>query len=188
MYWTKEKNERVGTKNATSYGEKRKENSELFVVHPLLFIFVSSSSTGRIQKEIAVKSKIRVRRFQSLSLNEVFFRKMMHSNRHVLRATHNRLPLQDVSSEKTLISQKPKLWPNTVFQQQENRFAPTSRPILTATRSIKKLLQDNPLHDEENAMLVSPQVNTNKLMPLDKQTVSEENKTREQLEQELFEL
>ena len=115
----------------------------------------------------------------------------MHSNRPALRPTHNRLPLQDVSSEKTLINQKPKLWPNTVYQQQENRFAPTSRPILTATRSIKKFLKEIPPHDEENEMLVSPQVNTiqkNKLMALEKQTVSEENKTREQLEQELFEL
>ena len=118
----------------------------------------------------------------------------MNSNRQVLRPTHNRLPLQDVSSEKTFLGHVKKPWPNTVFphHQQENCFPPaTSRPILTATRSIKKLLKENPPHDEENAMLISPMV-TNvhkaKFIGVAKPTVSDEHKTREQLEQDLFEL
>jgi len=108
----------------------------------------------------------------------------MNSNRQVLRPTHNRLPLQDVSSDKTLISSnKNKLYPSTLFQQQENRFPITSRPILTATRSIKKFLKETNHHDDENQMLISPIVTT-----IQKQTVLEQNKTREQLEQDLFEL
>ena len=109
----------------------------------------------------------------------------MNSNRHVLRPTHNRLPLQDVSSDKTSITHKIKLSSNVAFQQQENRFAIASRPILTATRSIKKLLKETPHpYDDENQMLVSPMVSTIQR----KLTVSEGHKTREQLEEDLFEL
>jgi hypothetical protein len=103
----------------------------------------------------------------------------MNSNRNVLRPTHNRLPLQDVSSTKTLINNKPKLCTNASFQQQENYL----RPILTATRSIKKFLKETNHNDDddgENQMLISP---------IQKQTVFEQTtKTREQLEQDLFEL
>ena len=102
----------------------------------------------------------------------------MNSNRNVLRPTHNRLPLQDVSSSKTLINNKTKICTNASFQQQENRL----RPILTATRSIKKFLKETNHNndDGENQMLISP---------IQKQTVFEQTiKTREQLEQDLFEL
>ncbi|UJR21326.1 hypothetical protein I4U23_024420 [Adineta vaga] len=112
----------------------------------------------------------------------------MNSNRHVLRATHNRLPLNDVSSDKIFGSNKTKLCTNVSYQQQENCISITSRPILTAARSIKKHLKEN--HDE-NQMLISPLVTTiNKatITHLQKQTVCQENKTHEQLEQELYEL
>ncbi|CAF1175014.1 unnamed protein product [Adineta steineri] len=114
--------------------------------------------------------------------------RIMNSNRHVLRPTHNRLPLKDVSSDKALITNKPKLGSNSLYQQQENLISINSRPILTATRSIKKHFKDN--HDE-NQMLISPMVATiNKanIVIIQKQTVSQENKTREQLEEELYEL
>jgi hypothetical protein len=107
----------------------------------------------------------------------------MNSNRNVLRPTHNRLPLQDVSSTKTLINTKSKLCTSASFQQQENRL----RPILTATRSIKKFLKETNHDDSENQMFISPIQKAN-LMVIQKQTVLEQTKTREQLEQDLFEL
>jgi len=97
----------------------------------------------------------------------------MNSNRHVLRATQNRLPLKDVSSEKQFLSAKTKL----SDQQQENCFLKNARPILTATRSIKKFFnkqQPSQKHDEHVQFQVT--------------TVSNENKTRQQLEDELYEL
>jgi hypothetical protein len=112
----------------------------------------------------------------------------MNSNRHVLRPTHNRLPLKDVSSDKILLINKTKLCNNSSLQQQENLIPIASRPILTATRSIKKYLKEN---NEDNQMLISPMVTTIKeanIVVLQKQTVFEENKTREQLEQDLLEL
>ena len=95
---------------------------------------------------------------------------MMNSNRHVLRATQNRLPLKDVSSEKQFLSAKTKL----SDQQQENCFLKNARPILTATRSIKKFFNKQQKHDEHVQFQVT--------------TVSNENKTRQQLEDELYEL
>jgi len=116
----------------------------------------------------------------------------MNSNRNVLRPTHNRLPLKDVSIDKPLITNKTKLCTNSSLQQQENLISRTSRPILTATRSIKKFFKyNNNNNDDDNQMLISPMVPTiNKanVIGLQKQTVLEENKTREQLEQDLFEL
>ncbi len=112
----------------------------------------------------------------------------MNSNRQVLRPTHNRLPLKDVSSDKFLIGNKNKLCNNSSLQQQENLVPIPTRPILTAIRSIKKHLKPN---DDENQMLISPMVTTiNKanIVVLPKQTVFDENKTREQLEQDLLEL
>jgi len=114
----------------------------------------------------------------------------MNSNRHVLRPTHNRIPLKDVSTDKTLITNKTKLCNNSSLQQQENLIPITSRPILTATRSIKKFLKENN-NDDDNQMLISPvvtNINKTNVVVLQKQTVSDENKTREQLEQDLFEL
>jgi hypothetical protein len=95
----------------------------------------------------------------------------MHSNRNVLRPTQNRLPLKDVSSIE-LINKK-----NTILQQQED-FISKSRPILTAIRSIKQHSKEN---ENSSQMLISPIVKTNL-------SLSENNKTREQLEQELYEL
>jgi hypothetical protein len=112
----------------------------------------------------------------------------MNSNRHVLRPAHNRLPFKDVLSDKILIPNKPKLCTNSSLQQQENIIPITSRAILTAARSIKKHLKEN---DEDNQMLISPMVTTiNKanIVVLQKQTVFDENKTREQLEQDLLDL
>ncbi|CAM4778029.1 unnamed protein product [Rotaria magnacalcarata] len=114
--------------------------------------------------------------------------RMMNSNRNVLRPTHNRLPLTDVSSDKTFINtNKTKLCTNFSLHQQENVIPISSRPILTAARSIKKhLIQIN----DDNRMHISPMVTTiskANIVVLPKQTVFEE-KTREQLEQELYEL
>jgi hypothetical protein len=114
----------------------------------------------------------------------------MNSNRNILRPTHNRLPFKDISSDKILIKNKTKLCTNSSLQQQENLISITSRPILTATRSIKKFLKEN-TNDDDNQMLISPMVSTiNKtnIIVLQKPTVFNENKTREQLEQDLFEL
>jgi hypothetical protein len=95
----------------------------------------------------------------------------MNSNRNVLRPTQNRLPLKDVSSFEFINKT------NTIFQQQEN-FVSKSRPILTAIRSIKQHSKEN---ENPSQMLISPMVKTNL-------SLSENNKTREQLEQELYEL
>ncbi len=115
----------------------------------------------------------------------------MNSNRHVLRPTQNRLPLQDVSSQKYSsieIINKTKLSVNTIFQQQENvastiitsKIPTKSRPILTAIRSIKQ-------HSKENEMLISPMVKTNFIIEQNSSR-NEKNRTREQLEQDLYEL
>lgn len=113
----------------------------------------------------------------------------MNSNRQVLRPTHNRLPLHDVVAEKPSIFARAKICTNSSSQQQqENIVSIGSRPILTATRSIKKLLKEN--HDD-NRMFLSPLVsaiNKASIVTLPKQSIAEENKTREQLEQELLEL
>ncbi len=114
----------------------------------------------------------------------------MNSNRNVLRPTHNRLPLKDVLTDKIFIPTKTKLCTNSSLQQQENLLPITTRPILTATRSIKKFFKEN-IHDDDNRMLISPMVasiHKANVLGLQKQTVLEENKTREQLEQDLFEL
>ncbi|CAF2832365.1 unnamed protein product [Rotaria sp. Silwood2] len=113
--------------------------------------------------------------------------RMMNSNRNVLRPTHNRLPLKDVSSDKFLITNKTKLCNNASLQQQENAIPITSRQILTATRSIKRHLKEN--DNDDNQMHISPMVTTihkANIVVLPKQTIFEENKTREQLEQDLF--
>lgn len=110
----------------------------------------------------------------------------MNSNRNVLRPTHNRLPLNDVSSDKILLANKTKFCTNLSLKQQENVIPITSRPILTATRSIKKYLKDK---DDDNQMHISPMVTTiskASIVVLPKQTVLEESKSREQLEQELY--
>jgi len=110
----------------------------------------------------------------------------MNSNRHVLRPTQNRLPFKDISSQKyssiELIN-KTKTLTNAILQQQEN-FVPTSRPILTAIRSIKQHSKEN---ENPTQMLISPLVKTN-LITEQKLSLSENNKTREQLEQELYDL
>ncbi|CAF0890118.1 unnamed protein product [Rotaria sp. Silwood1] len=111
----------------------------------------------------------------------------MNSNRNILRPTHNRLPLKDVSSDKIFITNKTKLCTNASLQQQENVIPITSRQILTAARSIKRHLQEN--DNVDNEMHISPMVTTihkANIVVLPKQTVFEENKTREQLEQDLF--
>ena len=95
---------------------------------------------------------------------------------------------EDVSIDKIFIPNKTKLCMNSSLQQQENIIPIPSRPIPTATRSIKKHLKEN---NEDNQMLISPLVTTiNKanVSVLQKQTVFNENKTREQLEQDLIEL
>ena len=111
----------------------------------------------------------------------------MNSNRQVLRSTENRLPLQNVSSKnrssidlikssKTSLSQQQ--------QQQENLLlktkTQTTRPILTALRTIKQNSKEN---DTCTDMLVSPLVKTSPVFE-EKLTI----KTREQLEEDLFEL
>ncbi|CAF0787442.1 unnamed protein product [Rotaria sordida] len=119
--------------------------------------------------------------------SSLFKIRIMNSNRNVLRPTHNRLPLKDVSSDKILITNKTKLCTNTSLQQQENVIPITSRQILTATRSIKKYLKEN--DNDDNRMHISPMVTTihkANIVVLSKQTIFEENKTREQLEQDLF--
>lgn len=111
----------------------------------------------------------------------------MNSNRNVLRPTHNRLPLQEVSTDKLFLSNKTKFSINPSLQQQENVIPVGARPILTATRSIKKYRKEN---DDDNRMHISPMVTTiskANIVVLPKQTVFEE-KSREQLEQELFEV
>ncbi|CAF1015789.1 unnamed protein product [Rotaria sordida] len=120
-------------------------------------------------------------------MNFLFKIRIMNSNRNVLRPTHNRLPLKDVLSDKILITNKTKLCTNTSLQQQENVIPITSRQILTATRSIKKYLKEN--DNDDNRMHISPMVTTihkANIVVLSKQTIFEENKTREQLEQDLF--
>jgi Sec-independent protein translocase protein TatA len=112
----------------------------------------------------------------------------MNSNRPVLQAKENRLPLKDVSSKIEIIHKK-KLSTKTIFQQQENVTAtvltnkiPTiSRPILTAIRSLKQQTKENEQHTE---MLISP-INFSIKQDLSR---SDQQKTREQLEQDLYEL
>lgn len=117
---------------------------------------------------------------------------MNNITRPILRATQNRLPLQDVSTQ----GYKSKLSLNTFRQQEQenlpatvatnNKSLGTSRPILTAIRSLKQqqFSQENEQHTD---MLISPMVKTNSI---NESCLSrtDSNKTREQLEQELFEL
>jgi hypothetical protein len=113
----------------------------------------------------------------------------MNSNRPVLRATENRLPLKDVTSKIEIIN-KTKLSTKTIFQQQENVTATvftnkipiTSRPILTAVRSLKTKENEQPTE-----MLISPLVKTHLIQKQDV-SLSNQQKTREQLEQDLYEL
>lgn len=117
----------------------------------------------------------------------------MNINRPVLRATQNRLPLQDVSSQ----AYKSKLSLNTLRQQQQeqenlpttvttNKSVVPSRPILTAIRSLKAQ-QSSQENEQHSDMLISPMV---KATPINELSLSQtdNNKTREQLEQDLFEL
>lgn len=114
---------------------------------------------------------------------------MQHSTRQVLRPTQNRLPLKDVSTVDL---------PNKVvfttsqsnghaLHEQENRIPSansmkiplTTRPILTAARSIKSFVKDEL---DQTAMLISPMVKTARI------TETKVQKTREELEEEVFEL
>jgi len=119
----------------------------------------------------------------------------MNSNRLVLRPTQNRLPLNDVSSQKYSAietANKSKFSTNTIFQQQENLPAtvttkqiPTaSRPILTAIRSLRQQSKEN---DQSTAMLISPMVKVSSDVE-QKFARADQPKTREQLEQDLYEL
>lgn len=114
----------------------------------------------------------------------------MNSNRHALRSTENRLPLQDVSSQKyssidSINQIKSSRNPLSQQQQQENLLSktknPTARPILTALRTIKQNSKEN---DTCTDMLVSPLVKTSAFLE-EKISIA---KTREQLEEDLFEL
>jgi hypothetical protein len=128
----------------------------------------------------------------------------MHSIRQVLRPTHNRLPLTDVSSDKFSnngTSNKTNLLTtNTSLQQQENRIPlsitnkipSTTRPILTAIRSIKSNANENVIyphhvHDDETSMLISPIVKTARIIE-QKLSIVDVHKTHEELEEDLFEL
>ncbi|CAF1589094.1 unnamed protein product [Rotaria magnacalcarata] len=109
---------------------------------------------------------------------------MMDSNRLVLRPTHNRLPLKDVSSQKFSsieITNKTKFISTTIVQQ-ENQVPTATRPILTAARAIKQYSKEN-----ENDMVISPMFKTDFFIE-QQPSHSEISKTREQLEQDLFEL
>jgi len=118
----------------------------------------------------------------------------MNSNRNILRATQNRLPLKDVSSQKYLSIDrinKTKLTTNKFLQQENlpssvllNKIPIKSRPILTAIRSIKQQSKEN---ENDIQMLISPMGKTN-FVSEDKISLQENNKTREQCEQELYEL
>jgi hypothetical protein len=114
---------------------------------------------------------------------------MMNSNRHVLRSTQNRPALQDRSSDQSHLIFKATFSSNVASQQQENIVSNChSRPILTATRSIKKT---NKAKQDENQMSISPMftnIEQTNLVRLQTPSILEENKTREQLEQELVEL
>ena len=115
----------------------------------------------------------------------------MNSNRLVLRATENRLPLKDVTSKIEIIN-KTKFATKTIYQQQENVTATvftnkipiTSRPILTAVRSLKQQTKEN---EQPTEMLISPLVKTN-CVHEQNLSISNQQKTREQLEQDLYEL
>ncbi|CAF0931602.1 unnamed protein product [Rotaria sp. Silwood1] len=121
---------------------------------------------------------------------------MINSNRNVLRSTQNRLPLKDVSLQKSSsieIINKTKLISNTILQQEnlspsllKNKISITSRPILTAIRSIKQYSKENE-NENNTQMFISPMVKTNYFTE-QKLSLSNNNKTREQLEQDLYEL
>ena len=112
---------------------------------------------------------------------------MMHSNRQVLRPTQNRLPLKDVSTVDLPTKVVLTTANANVHHEQENRIPSahatkiplTSRPILTAIRTVKNLIKDD--HDEAS-MLISPMVKTARITEIKVQ------KTREELEEEVFEL
>ncbi|UJR28114.1 hypothetical protein I4U23_009369 [Adineta vaga] len=112
----------------------------------------------------------------------------MNFNRHVLRPTHNRLPLQDVSSRKYLCIDK-----TNIHIQQENlplsvinnKISNKSRPILTAVRSLKPQFKEN---ENDIEMLISPMVAKTSTIIEQTLSLSENHKTREQSEQDLYEL
>ena len=117
------------------------------------------------------------------------FFQMMHSTRQVLRPTQNRPQSRDAP----LDSQKTKSFTSTLWQQQENavpssltkKLQVSSRPILTAIRSVRRRhAKDN---QDESHMLVSPSVKATLLAEIERPSCTNE-KTREELEQELIEL
>lgn len=117
---------------------------------------------------------------------------MMNSNRHVLRSTENRQVLQEIKYDKQVPSNKSKPTnPSYVsLQQQENCFTSYQRrPILTATRSIKRHVQND---ENDHEMVFSPMVQNIQqatIVQLEKQSITEEIvPTRQQLEEQLFEL
>lgn len=171
----------IGRKKKTSVFKQRPYNVESNV-------FVRDFSVD-IFKLVRVKFNLHENVY---NINYFISRKRMNMNRHVLRPTQNRLPLKDVSSQKytsfEFIS-KPKLSTNTILQQQQQENLPatvltnktsTTRPILTAIRSLKQQSKENDQHSE---MLISPMVKTNSLIEQ-----NYDKKTREQLEQDLYEL
>ncbi|CAF1413699.1 unnamed protein product [Adineta ricciae] len=107
----------------------------------------------------------------------------MNFNRQVLRPTHNRLPLQDVSSHQKYFC----IDKTNLHVQQENRsvaiantkISVKSRPILTAARLIKSQFNENDVE-----MLISPMVDKTNVFTVE-QTKA---KTREQCEEDLYEL
>ncbi|CAF0745974.1 unnamed protein product [Adineta steineri] len=112
----------------------------------------------------------------------------MNFNRNILRETQNRLPLKDVSIQKYLSIDIKNATTNTIVEQENlslisQKIPIKTRPILTAIRSIKQQSKEN----DNNDMLISPMVKTNFLFEQNT-PLSEINKTREQSEQDLYEL
>ncbi|CAF0777114.1 unnamed protein product [Adineta steineri] len=112
----------------------------------------------------------------------------MNFNRNILRETQNRLPLKDVSIQKYLSIDIKNVTTNTIVEQENlslisQKIPIKTRPILTAIRSIKQQSKEN----DNNDMLISPMVKTNFLFEQNT-PLSEINKTREQSEQDLYEL
>lgn len=181
IYWTK--------RQTSAFSNKDRSLSLFDIFVHTLFRRRRRRRRRRIQSSDIVR-KFSLVPIELLPFHFVFRKRMNNITRPVLRATQNRLPLQDVSTQ----AYKSKLSLNTLRQQEQENLPATnnkslgpSRPILTAVRSLKQQQQFLQENEQQTDMLISPMVKTN---PINELCLSrtDTNKTREQLEQDLFEL
>ena len=117
------------------------------------------------------------------------FFQMIHSTRQVLRPTQNRPQSRDTP----LDAPKSTSFTSSLWREQENAVPESltkkrqvsSRPILNAIRSVRRRHAKD--DQDESHMLVSPSIKATLLADIERPSSTNE-KTRQELEQELIEL